>query len=122
LSKTAAQAKPLRSLLNHREGLCVFVDHPEVPMDNNVAERAIRGPAIGRKLSFGSDSEAGALMSAVMYSVLGTVARNGLDILRWLRAWLDACAENGGRPPADLSPWLPWSMSEERRRAFEAPP
>ena len=47
LSKTAAQAKPLRSLLNHREGLCVFVDHPEVPMDNNVGERALRGPAIG---------------------------------------------------------------------------
>ncbi len=52
----------------------MFVDHPEVPMDNNVGERALRGPAIGRKLSFGSDSEAGARMSAVMYSVLGTVA------------------------------------------------
>ncbi len=122
LPETAPERKPLRSLARHREGLSVFLDHPEVPMDNNVGERAIRNPAIGRKLSFGSDSEAGARMTAVMYTVLGTVARNGLDVLRWLRAWLDACAENGGLPPGDLDPWLPWSMSEERRRAFAAPP
>ena len=122
LPETAPECKPLRSLARHRAGLSVFLDHPEVPMDNNVGERAIRNPAIGRKLSFGSDSEAGARMTAVMYTVLGTVARNGLDVLRWLRAWLDACAENGGLPPGDLDPWLPWSMSEERRRAFAAPP
>ena len=28
LSDKALRAKPLRSLLNHREGLCVFVDKP----------------------------------------------------------------------------------------------
>ena len=122
LPETAPECKPLRSLIKHRVGLSVFLDHPEIPMDNNVAERALRGPAIGRKLSFGSDSEAGARLSAVMHSVLGTVGMNGLDVLRWLRAWLDACAKNGGRPPGDLSPWLPWSMNAERRRAFAAPP
>ena len=37
----AVQAKPLRSLLNHRTGLTVFVDHPQVPMDNNPAERGL---------------------------------------------------------------------------------
>ncbi len=55
-----------------------------------------------------------------MYSVLGTLAMNGIDVLRWLEAWLEACAENGGQPPEDLSPWLPWTMSEERRRGFTA--
>ena len=54
------KARPLRSLLNHRKGLSVFVDQPRVPMDNNAAERALRGPVIGRRLSFGSDSETGA--------------------------------------------------------------
>ena len=82
----------------------MFLDHPEVPMDNNVGERAIGNPAIGRKLSLGSDSEAGARMTAVIHTVLGTVTRNGLDVLRWLRAWLDACAESGGLPPGDL--WI----------------
>ena len=122
LAEGVPEGKPLSSLLNHREGLSVFLDHPEVEMDNNLMEAALRGAAIGRKLSFGSDSEEGARMTAVMYTVLGTVARNGLDVPGWLKAWLDACAENGGNPPDDLSPWLPWSMSVERRRALAAPP
>ena len=118
---TAREDKALRSLLNHREGLSVFVEHPSVPMDNNAIERMLRGPVIGRRLSFGSDSEAGARFTAMMYSVLGTLSSNGIDPLRWLEAWLTGCAENGGRPPGDLSPWLPWSMNEERRRALTAP-
>ena len=40
----AREGKALRSLLNHREGLCVFVDQPQAPMDNNKAELALRGP------------------------------------------------------------------------------
>ncbi len=121
LPKKGRKAKALRSLLRHREGLCVFVDHPLVPMDNNTAERVLRGPSIGRKLSFGSNSEDGATFIAIMYSVVGTLSMNGIDVLRWLKAWLDACAKNGGKPPDDLSPWLPWSMSEARKRKFTAP-
>ena len=121
LSDQAREDKALRSLVNHREGgLCVFVDRPQVPLDNNLAERVLRGLAIGRRLSFGSDSENGARFTAVMYSVVGTLSMNGIDVLRWLEAWLEPCAKNAGRAPDDLSPWLPWSMSEERRRAFMA--
>ena len=121
LSAKAREGKALRSLLKHREGLSVFVDNPQVPMDNNVAERGVRGAFIGRRSSFGSDSEDGADFTAMMYSVVGTLALNGIDVLRWLEAWLAACAENGRKPPDDLSPWLPWSMSEERKREFMAP-
>ena len=121
LPAKARQGKALRSLLKHREGLSVFVDNPQIPMDNNAAERGLRGAVIGRRQSFGSDSEDGADFTAMMYSVVGTLALNGIDVLRWLEAWLAACADNGGKPPDDLSPWLPWSMSEERKREFTAP-
>ena len=121
LPDQARQGRALRSLLNHREGLSVFVDRPQVPLDNNRAERFLRGPAIGRRLSFGSDSEDGARFTAIMYSVVGTLSMNGIDILSWLDAWLAACAENDRKPPDNLSPWLPWSMSEERRRELMAP-
>jgi len=121
LSAQAPEGKALRSLLNHREGLSVFLERPWVPTDNNAIERVLRGPVIGRRLSFGSDSEAGAGFTAMMYSVLGTLSSNGIDPLRWLDAWLTACAQNGGRAPGDLSAWLPWSMSAERRRALTAP-
>ena len=121
LPDQARQGRALRSLLNHREGLSVFVDRPQVPLDNNRAERLLRGPAIGRRLSFGSDSEDGARFTAIMYSVVGTLSMNGIDILSWLDTWLAACAENDRKPPDDLSPWLPWSMSGERRRELMAP-
>ena len=121
LSDKAREAKALRSLVNHREGLCVFVDRPFVPLDNNFAERILRAPAIGRLLSHGSDSVKGAEFTAILYSVVGTLSMNGINVLRWLQAWLTACAKNGGKPPHDMSSWLPWSMSEERRRKFTAP-
>ena len=121
LSDLALRAKPLRSLVNHRDGLSVFVDRPYVPPDNNRAELALRSAVIGRRLSFGSDSERGAKFTAMMYSVVGTLVMNGIDVRRWLEEWLTACAKNGGKPPDDLSPWLPWTMSEERRRKLTTP-
>ena len=114
------RAKALNSLVRHREGLSVFVDRPGTPMDNNLAERVQRGPVIGRKLSFGSDSLEGARFSAMMFGVFETLRMNGIDVRRWLDDWLAACAGNGGRPPDDLAPWLPWSMDADRRRALKA--
>ena len=86
-----------------------------------LGERQLRDAVIGRRLSFGSDSKIGAHLTALMYSVIGTLNLNGIDVLRWLDAWLSACAENGGRPPDDLAPWLPWSMEPARRRELTAP-
>ena len=121
LPEDAREGRALRSLANHREGLSMFVERPRTPMDNNLAERLLRGPVIGRRLSFGSDSAAGAKLAALMYSVVGTLNLNGIDVPRWLDAWLAACAGNGGRPPDDLAPWLPWSMDDARRRELAAP-
>ena len=121
LPEGAREAKPLQSLLRHRAGLSVFVDHPQVPMDNSEAERRFRDPVIGRRLSFGSDSEEGAAFTAILYSVTGTLAMNGINVRRWLHEWLEACARNGGQPPDDLRPWLPWSMGPARRQALMAP-
>ena len=66
----------------------------------------------GRRLSFGSDSGTGARFTALMYSVVGTLILNRIDVLRWLEAWLAACADNGGRPPDDTA---------ARRRELTAP-
>ncbi len=121
LPEHAREGKPLRSLVNHHEGLSVFLERPRTPMDNNLAERLLRGPVIGRRLSFGSDSETGAKLAALMCSVVGTLNLNGIDVRRWLEAWLAACANNGGRPPHDTAPWLPWSMDDARQRELSVP-
>ena len=122
LAHDARQLQALRSMLEHREGLTRFVEHPQIAMDNNTAEGSHRSAVIGRKLSFGSDSLDGARLTALMYSVLGTVRKNGLDVQRWLTDWLTACAEHGRSPPAELQPWLPWTMSEHTRRTYTTTP
>jgi len=48
--------KIMTSLKTHWNGLKVFVEHPEVPMDNNNGENAIRNPVTGRKNFYGSGS------------------------------------------------------------------
>lgn len=113
---------PLQSLLRHRAGLVVFVTKPGVPMDNNPVERALRRPVIGRKLSYGSHSADGAALQGVLLSVFATLDMAGIDLWRWLEAFLRECAQIGrGAVVADPSAWLPWGMSEERSRALQAP-
>lgn len=48
----------------------LFVEHPDVPLDNNAAERAIRGLVVGRKNHYGSKSKRGTEVAAVLYSLI----------------------------------------------------
>jgi transposase len=116
-----AKQKVLSSLQNHWDGLTVFVTRPEVAMDNNTAERVLRNPVVGRKNYYGSGSVWSAHLAAIMFSVLQTLLLWGLNPHHWLSAFLQACAENGGQSPADLSPFVPWQMSTERREALSRP-
>ena len=90
-------------------------------MDNNTAERILRNPVVGRKNSYGSGSVWSAHLAAMMFSVLQTVLLWGLNPHHWLRAFLQACAESGGQSPTDLSAFLPWQMTSERREEFARP-
>lgn len=111
--------KILTSLRNHWEGLSVFVEHPEVPMDNNKGERSIRNPVTGRKNFYGSGSLWSSQLAAIMFSIFQTMALWGLNCNHWLRSYLTACEEN--QVPDDLSPFLPWEMDEECRHKLSKP-
>jgi transposase len=117
----SAERKVLQSLQNHREGLTRFVSRPEIPMDNNAAERTIRGPVTGRKNYYGSGSIWSAGLAAMLFSLFQTLLLWKLNPHHWLHAFLQACAENGGNTPSDLSPFLPWTMSDERREILSRP-
>jgi transposase len=116
-----AQRKLLVSLQTHWHGLIVFLTLPYVPMDNNSGEQAIRGPVVGRKNFYGSCSEWSAELTAMMYTQLLTIKHWGLNTHHWLQEYLEACAIQGGAP-ADLAPFLPWQMNEERRQHLCKPP
>ena len=116
-----AKQKVLSSLHNHWDGLTVFVERPEVAMDNNAAERILRNPVVGRKNYYGSGSVWSAYLAAMMFSVLQTIVLWGLNPHHWLSAFLQACADHGGQSPADLSAFVPWQMSAERRQELSRP-
>jgi len=117
-----AQRSVLVSLQNHWQGLIVFLAYPDTPMDNNLAERAIRNPVIGRKNYYGSGSIWSAELAAMMFSQLQTMELWKLNPRSWLLEYLTACAEQGGCAPADLTPFLPWCMSDDRLRQLAKPP
>ena len=108
----------LESLDTHWPGLTVFVEHPEVPLDNNEAERAERGPVVGRKNYYGSGAVWSGQLAAMLFSILQTLQRWGLNPWQWLTGYLSACAANGGQPLPELRRWLPWQMTEAERAAL----
>ena len=115
------QRKVLTSLQNHWDGLTVFVDHPEVSMDNNAGERSLRGPVCGRKNYWGSGSIWSASFAAMMFSLFQTLGLWDINRDHWLSAYLNACANNGGKAPGDLAPFLPREMDRQRRRVLSLP-
>jgi transposase len=110
----APARKVMQSMQKHWSGLTVFVDYPEVPMDNNTAERVQRTPVVARKNFYGSGSEWSGALAAIMFSLLMTMRLWGINPRTWLTAYLEACAANGGQPPASLLPFLPWTMAADR--------
>lgn len=106
----------LKSLLEHWEGLTVFVDHPEIPMDNNGAERGLRNPVVGRKNYYGSGAIWSARFTAVMFSIFETLELYKINQQQWLVEYLQACAQTGGlHPPTDIEAHLPWNIAGARQ-------
>ncbi len=123
LSKSAQnkQKKVCQSLLDHWVGLNIFVGNPEVPMDNNKAENAIRGPVVGRKNYYGSGSIWSAQLAAIFFSILQTLSLWGINPRHWLMVYLIACAENNGQSPQNLDSFIPWLMDDERKAELTLP-
>ena len=61
-----------------RSHLFTFLDHPELPADNNGSERELRPTATYRKVTGGFRSDWGADLFAGVRSVIGTAARRGV--------------------------------------------
>ena len=116
------QEKVLESLQNHWDGLTIFIDYPEVPMDNNAAEQALRGPVVGRKNFYGSGAVWSGHLASIMFSIFQTLALWNINPQVWLEMFFRACAENKGLPLEDVSAFLPWNMSEQELEVYSKPP
>jgi transposase len=88
--------KAVRYMLDRWTGLTRFVDDPLIPLDNNAAERALRGPVVGRKNHYGSRSLRGTQVAALFYTLCETAKLCGVDPHAYLlRALYAAIAQPG---------------------------
>jgi len=96
--------KAVRYMLERWEGLTRFVADPRVPLDNNAAERALRGPVVGRKNHYGSQSLRGTQVAALFYTLCETAKLVGVDPHAYLlRTLYTAIAQPGAITfPEDL--------------------
>jgi transposase len=71
--------KAVRYMLERWTGLTRFVTNPRIPLDNNAAERALRGPVVGRKNHYGSRSLRGTHVAGLFYTLCETAKLVGID-------------------------------------------
>jgi transposase len=79
-----------------------WADDRRVPAHNNLAERDLRPTVIARKVSFGSQSDAGAHTRGILMTVLCSLKKQGLDPASELKRVLDLLAGNISQDPFPL--------------------
>jgi hypothetical protein len=89
----------------------------DLEIDNNLAEQGLRGPVVGRRnyTFFGSDN--GGRTAAVLYSLIASAKRHGLDPFAYLR---DVISRISDHPSNKLEELLPdhWKLA----RSAPTPP
>jgi transposase len=89
----------VKRLKRHQGELFTFLDHPEVPPDNNHGERQIRPAVIARKNSYANGSDDGAETQAVLMSVFRTLKRRGHNPVSAVLDAVRVSLQTGQLPP-----------------------
>jgi transposase len=115
-----AAAKALATLDREWEGLARHREFPDLALDNNTSERALRTPVVGRKNYYGSGSVVSAQLASHVWTITATAQRAGLNPLAYLTAYLDGCAQAGGTAPHGqaLTRFLPWTAGTDDLTAW----
>ena len=94
-----------------------YVNDGRLPIDNNIAERALRIAAVGRKnwLFFGSD--AGGHRAAIIYSLVASCKLCGIDPFAYLRDAISQTCDPKFNRFADLTP-LAWKAARQAQSNF----
>jgi transposase len=108
LSGRSELAKAFRYMLARWPALTRCFADGRLEIDNNPAERALRGVAVGRKNYLFAGSDRGGERAAAIYSLIETAKLNGLDPQAWLRDVLERIADHPNNRIGELLPWN-WS-------------
>ena len=100
----STMGKAVSYTLAQWESLEVYLKEPEIEIDNNLVENAIRPTALGKKnwLFFG-DADAGE-RSAIIYSIIESCRRHGIEPYTYLRDVLTRLPTMTNRQIKDIVP------------------
>ena len=107
LSPRSEMAKALRYGVKLWPSLTRFLDDGRLEIDNGVAERALRGVAVGRRNWLFAGSLAGGERAAALYTVIETAKANGIEPQAYIADVLAKLA--GGWPAAKWDELMPWN-------------
>lgn len=110
LPSSSETADGIKYCINQEQYLRVFLDDPQIPLDNNLAEQAIRPFCVGKKNWKLIDTVHGAQASAILYSIVETSKANDLNIYNYFKHLLTEIPKH--MDDTDLSfldSLLPWS-------------
>jgi transposase len=118
-----AAAKVLATLDREWEGLARHREFAGLPLDSNAAGRAIRTPVVGRENYNGPGAKWAAELAGHARAIPGTARVTGHNPRACLQAYLQACADSGGKPPAGqaLEALLPWNITTPGDRKDQPP-
>jgi transposase len=111
LSAKNALARAIQYALTRWAALTRYAADGWLAIDNNPAERALRGIAITRKNFLFLGSEAGGERAAILYTVLESAKLNGLDPEAYLADVIDRMAR--GHAVNRLDQLLPWNWQRQ---------
>lgn len=109
VSRKSKTADAIGYALNQWQALARYVDDGRIEIDNNAAERALRGVALGRKNYLFLGSDTGGERAATMYSLLGSAKLNDINPQAYLRHVLTVIADH---PVNRIDELLPWNVAK----------
>ena len=103
-------ADSIKYCMNQEKYLRVFLEDPQIPLDNNLAEQAIRPFCVGKKNWKLIDTVHGAQASAILYSIVETAKANDLNIYNYFKHLLTEIPKHMDDTDLGfLDSMLPWS-------------
>jgi hypothetical protein len=113
LSTQSDTTKAINYMLNQWQALVYYCEDGIVEIDNNIAENALRGVALGRKNFMFLGSDSGGERAAAMYSLIVSAKLNGIDPKAYLRHVLTHIADHQINRIDEL---LPWNVASQLQR------
>jgi len=113
LSTQSDTTKAINYMLNQWQALVYYCEDGRAEIDNNIAENALRGVALGRKNFMFLGADSGGERAAAMYSLIVSAKLNGIDPQAYLRHVLTHIADHQVNRIDEL---LPWNLADQLQR------